>query len=135
MDVFEEAVSELGIIGINFGSNNLFACEWKEENDTKESGRLLSIYRDYQTMTLHISVTTQNSLPKNIPYNFFIDFAEHAIEPFRNGYGVGLFPNSKKISIYKNITIADKTKYFIAEEINELIECSEQWDEKIMGIY
>ncbi|RLV60459.1 hypothetical protein D5018_06605 [Parashewanella curva] len=134
MDIFEEAFSELGIEGITFGDDNVLTCELSREEEGRKIVLSLSAYRDHQEMSLRLSVTTNNTIPDNVPEDFMLAFGERAIEPFRGGYGIGILPECKNVTVYRNIIISGKPKGFIKDSVGELIEAAEEWDLKLYNL-
>ncbi|MBM7074298.1 hypothetical protein JQC92_20110 [Shewanella sp. 202IG2-18] len=134
MDIFEEAFSELGIEGITFGDDNVLTCELSRQEDGRDIVLSLSAYRDHQEMSLRLSVTTQNTLPDNVPGDWVVEFGERAIEPFRGGFGIGVLPECRNVTVYRNIIISGKPKGFIKEAVGELIEAAEEWDLKLYNL-
>ena len=134
MDIFEEAFSELGIEGITFGDDNVLTCELSRQEDGRDIVLSLSAYRDHQEMSLRLSVTTQNTIPDNVPGDFVVEFGERAIEPFRGGFGIGILPECRNVTVYRNIVISGKPKGFIKEAVGELIEAAEEWDLKLYNL-
>ncbi|WP_133408094.1 hypothetical protein [Parashewanella tropica] len=134
MDIFEEAFSELGIEGITFGDDNVLTCELSREEEGRKIVLSLSAYRDHQEMSLRLSVTTNNTIPENVPEEFMLAFGERAIEPFRGGYGIGILPECKNVTVYRNIIISGKPKGFIKDSVGELIEAAEEWDLKLYNL-
>ncbi|RYV03312.1 hypothetical protein SOPP22_04890 [Shewanella sp. OPT22] len=134
MDIFEEAFSELGIEGITFGDDNVLTCELSRQEDGRDIVLSLSAYRDHQEMSLRLSVTTQNTLPDNVPGDWVVEFGERAIEPFRGGFGIGVLPECRNVTVYRNIIISGKPKGFIKEAVGELIEAAEEWDLKLHNL-
>ena len=134
MDIFEEAFSELGIEGITFGEDNVLTCELSRQEDGRDIVLSLSAYRDHQEMSLRLSVTTQNTIPDTVPGDFVVELGERAIEPFRGGFGIGVLPECRNVTIYRNIIISGKPKGFIKEAVGELIEAAEEWDLKLFNL-
>ncbi len=134
MDIFEEAFSELGIEGISFGDDNVLTCELSRQEDGRDIVLSLSAYRDHQDMSLRLSVTTQNTIPDDVPGDFVVEFGERSIEPFRGGFGIGVLPECRNITVFKNIVISGKPKGFVKESVGELIEAAEEWDLKLFNL-
>ncbi|MDW2083654.1 Ati1 family type III secretion system chaperone, partial [Vibrio sp. 1640] len=79
------------------------------------------------TINLHMSLTSPVELPTPLPEAIAIAIGEHALEPFRGGFGVGLMPDSRRLTVYKVISLANKPQSYVQNTFQQLLEKIEQW--------
>lgn len=97
-----------------------------EYNDHDEA-LFLTIFKNETTINLHMSLTSPVELPTPLPEAIAIAIGEHALEPFRGGFGVGLMPDSRRLTVYKVISLANKPQSYVQNTFQQLLEKIEQW--------
>ena len=127
MNVLVDAFEELGI-DAKFDTMGRFSCILQ----TQDSDPLLLVaYLDRDDRVLKLSVTTHNEVPNTIHSAFFSDFASKAIEPFRDGIGIGVLEGAKNITVYQSINTTDIRKEFIIVALESLVKEAEDWNKKL----
>ncbi|AQS39377.1 hypothetical protein Sps_04274 [Shewanella psychrophila] len=126
MDIYQESISFLGD-SVDFDENDLFQCELVSETNEHDDALFLTIFKNETTINLHISVTSPVELPTPLPDALAVAIGEHALEPFRGGFGVGLMPDSRRLSIYKVISLSNKPQGYVQNTFQQLLEKVEQW--------
>jgi hypothetical protein len=129
MDIFEEAVSILGM-DVQFDKNNSFICSLNQEGE--ETSLILSIFRDFNNMSLILSVMTKNVLDGTQTENFWNYLNSYPTKPLIDEIGVGMIEGAENIKIYKTITLGGNPPSYIVESVNELIEIANIFDEKLI---
>ena len=127
MNVLENAFEELGI-DAKLDTTGKFSCILQSQ----ESDPLLLVaYLDHDNRVLKLSVTTHNEVPNTIHSEFFSDFASKAIEPFRDGIGIGVLEGAKNITVYQSVKTTDIRKEFIIITLESLVKEAEDWNKKL----
>ncbi|MBU2898150.1 hypothetical protein [Vibrio hepatarius] len=123
VDIFEE----LGI-DAKFDSTGKFTCILQSQGSDP---LLLVAYLDHVNRILKLSVTTHHEVPNTIHSEFFSDFASKAIEPFRDGIGIGVLEGAKNITVYQSVKTTDIRKEFIIITLESLVKEAENWNKKL----
>ncbi|MDF4801671.1 Ati1 family type III secretion system chaperone [Vibrio parahaemolyticus] len=126
MDIYQESISFLGN-DANFDANGLFQCELSSKTNDHDEALFLTIFKNETTINLHMSLTSPVELPTPLPEAIAIAIGEHALEPFRGGFGVGLMPDSRRLTVYKVISLANKPQSYVQNTFQQLLEKIEQW--------
>ncbi|HHG3229109.1 TPA: Ati1 family type III secretion system chaperone [Vibrio parahaemolyticus] len=126
MDIYQESISFLGN-DANFDANGLFQCELSSNTNDHDEALFLTIFKNETTINLHMSLTSPVELPTPLPEVIAIAIGEHALEPFRGGFGVGLMPDSRRLTVYKVISLANKPQSYVQNTFQQLLEKIEQW--------
>ncbi|EOV6293643.1 TPA: Ati1 family type III secretion system chaperone [Vibrio parahaemolyticus] len=126
MDIYQESISFLGN-DANFDANGLFQCELSSNTNDHDEALFLTIFKNETTINLHMSLTSPVELPTPLPESIAIAIGEHALEPFRGGFGVGLMPDSRRLTVYKVISLANKPQSYVQNTFQQLLEKIEQW--------
>ncbi|OUJ26445.1 ati2 chaperone [Vibrio parahaemolyticus] len=111
----------------NFDANGLFQCELSSNTNDHDEALFLTIFKNETTINLHMSLTSPVELPTPLPEAIAIAIGEHALEPFRGGFGVGLMPDSRRLTVYKVISLANKPQSYVQNTFQQLLEKIEQW--------
>ncbi|UZE61461.1 Ati1 family type III secretion system chaperone [Aeromonas veronii] len=126
MDLYQESISFLGN-GADFDENGLFQCELSPDKNNHDDALFLIIFKNETTINLHMSLTSPVELPTPLPETIAIAIGEHALEPFRGGFGIGLMPDSRRLTIYKVISLSNKPRDYVQNTFQQLLERMEQW--------
>ncbi|OCA55758.1 Ati1 family type III secretion system chaperone [Photorhabdus namnaonensis] len=126
MDIYQESISFLGN-GADFDENGLFQCELSFDTNDHGEALFLTIFKNETTINLHISLTSPVELPTPLPEAIAVTIGEHALEPFRGGFGIGLMPDSRRLTIYKIISLSNKPQNYVQNVFQQLLEKMEQW--------
>lgn len=110
MDIYQQICEELGIVDLAFDENNLFICELNCTESGNEYSRQLSIYRDEIEQNLCFALSGQNELPTLIAGDFLTLLCEQALQPLNSGLGIGIFPGSRILTVYKKYLWPDIIK-------------------------
>ncbi|GEM_PF-2996912 len=121
---FDSALTDLGFS--SFGESNRFDFALQRG----DSGEIaVSLYRDCEENTLRISAYTSNAVPYSISRQFFSHFALAALEPFRDGIGIGMPENSDRICVFYSLPMKNYLPGNSVIVLEHLIEQVEKWDE------
>jgi hypothetical protein len=129
-DIFEESISELGV-DVVFDENGI--CDFILQ-DAEGAEILVNIYKDSAEMALRISLMTSNDVPDDMPNDLFMEFANLAIEPLRDGHGAGIYPGSKKICFYKIVSLRNSSQGQLQSVLETLLNSVEEWDKKLAAL-
>ncbi|MEZ8107074.1 ati2 chaperone [Vibrio genomosp. F6] len=130
MDIYQDSISFLGE-GANFDENGLFQCELSPDTNNHDDALFLTVFKNETTINLHISITSPVELPTPIPETIAIALGEHALEPFRGGFGIGIMPDSRRLTVYKVIPLSSKPQDYVETTFQQLLERMEQWHQFI----
>ncbi|MFV8449615.1 Ati1 family type III secretion system chaperone [Vibrio campbellii] len=126
MDIYQESISFLGN-SADFDENGLFQCELSSDANNHDDALFLTVFKNEATINLHMSLTSPVELPTPLPEKIAIAIGEHALEPFRGGFGIGLMPDSRRLTIYKVISLSNKPQDYVQNTFQQLLERMEQW--------
>lgn len=87
--------------------------------------------KDIGEMKLRISAQSSIKITNDVAMEIFLDFAREAIEPLRDGYGVGIYPDSNQITIYKVLDMRDDLDLHLILE--NLLLRIEHWDRLLLA--
>lgn len=131
MDIFQQACAELGLGEMSFDEDNNFFCELESLDDQQSPGLVITINKNVDEISLMLVVTVQRELPEQLSADFLVEFGERAIEPSRGGYGIGIFPNSKLLSLYQKVLLSDSVDGHLKNKFSDLVDAAEIWDKKL----
>ena len=120
MDIYQESISFLGN-GANFDENGLFQCELSSDTNNHDDALFLTVFKNETTINLHMSLTSPVELPAPLPETIAITIGEHALEPFRGGFGIGLMPDSQKINDLQGYFSLKQTSRLCAEHLSATV--------------
>lgn len=123
-DNFDLALNDLGFS--TFGDKDFFHYSLQREDNSVID---VTLYRDQEEDILHMSAFTSNVVPYSISRQFFNQFAKAALEPFRNGVGVGIPEESERICVYYNLTVKDYQSGKSVLALENIIDQVEKLDE------
>ena len=127
MNLVVDTFEELGI-DAKFDASGKFSCILQSQDSDP---LLLVTCVNHDNRELKLSVTTHNKVPNTIHSDFFSDFASKAIEPFRDGIGIGILEGTKNITVYQAIKTTDIRKEFIIITLESLVKEAEDWNRKL----
>lgn len=133
MDIFQQSIQFLGASAV-FNDEGLFQCELLPDGGDHEQALFLTVFKNEDTLSLHMSITSPVELPTPMPDALAIAIGEHALEPFRGGFGVGLMPNSRRLSVYKVVSLAGKPEGYVQNVFQQLGDKIEDWHQFIEQI-
>ncbi|WP_299011459.1 hypothetical protein [uncultured Shewanella sp.] len=133
MDIFEEALSKLGV-KIQFDSENVFACELTEKSQGNHSSELFfSAYRDQSNMSLRLAVMTQHSITQEMEIALYQSLLHAAAGPLRGDIGVAILEGSNRITVYQTVLLSENNPTQVMEMIEKLIAEAEKWDKELIS--
>lgn len=121
---FDAALSDLGFPP--FGEHNGLAFDLERNNKTVIA---VQLFRDQQKDSLRISAFTSNIVPFSISRQFLGQLARAALEPFRDGIGVGMHADSEQLCVYYNLPVTDYIAGSSSLVLEKIIEQVELWDD------
>lgn len=132
MDIYQQICEELGIVDLAFDENNLFICELNYTESGSEYSCQLSIYRDEIEQSLCFALSGQNELPTLITGDFLTLLCEQALQPLNSGLGIGIFPGSRILTVYKKVSLAGYYQDSLNQLLSELMTSIEEWDNRLI---
>ena len=120
---FDRALTDLGFS--SFGENNLFTYVLQRETG---GDILVNLYRDVDSKMLRVSALTSNAVPATISCNFFRKITSAALEPFRDGVGVGIAEEDDHVCVYFSLPIENYVSGNSVVVLAEILEQIENWD-------
>ncbi|MET3105919.1 hypothetical protein AAKU58_000734 [Oxalobacteraceae bacterium GrIS 1.18] len=120
---FDLALADLGFP--SFGDDDFFNFSLERGDKTHIS---VSLHRDQESNLLRISACTSNGISHGVSQQFFEQFAQAAMEPFRDGFGVGMLENSDRLCVFYSLPIQDYVVGKSSAILEKLIEQVEKWD-------
>ncbi|MCL1123364.1 hypothetical protein [Shewanella surugensis] len=130
MDIFEQSLAALNV-DIHFNHEGCFTCTLKGEDGG--SGLNLFVYKHVQQVSLSLIMMGQTDIPEKGSHALLMQLGERAMSPLNEGLGVGILPNTQRISVYKKVTLLDKPLGYVMDNINQLIAELELWDRYLLG--
>lgn len=130
MDLFEKACVDIGIDPSHFGHDNMFSFIIEKDNENNFP-ILVTLFRSYEDMTLCVTMTSSQDLPSSIHFDFILALCEQAMEPARNGIGIGTLKNDSRLSVFKRIPVEDRETGYFKNCFAEILACAEYWDDKV----
>ncbi len=128
MDIYLEILAELAIEQLSFDEDDICNFEIQSAENKDTDPFIVNIIRDNQAMALGICVTTASELPQQISPELFTLFGKHAMGPMRGDSGVGILPNTNKVSAYTRLLLSDYREGQLKEALSELIEKAQVWE-------
>ncbi|MCL9781846.1 type III secretion system chaperone [Vibrio sp. S4M6] len=125
MNIYEELLSGLGK-DISFNEEGIFSRELKKEG-AENLPLLLTIYNDMQDMSFRISVMSLRALSNNLSPQLMQAFIEKSLEPLRGGIGIGVYPDTRYLTVYQTLPLAGSNKDVVMEVITSLVDEAESW--------
>ncbi|WP_186370114.1 hypothetical protein [Yersinia bercovieri] len=133
MDIYQQICEELGIENLAFNEDNLFICDLSYAELDNEYHYQLSIYRNEAEQKLCFALTGQNELPAVIAGDFLTSLCEQALQPLNGGLGIGMFPGSRFLTVFKTVALADYYQGSLSTLLSELIVLIEEWDNRLLA--
>ncbi|WP_299495052.1 CesT family type III secretion system chaperone [uncultured Shewanella sp.] len=93
---------------------------------------MLTLNVEEQSHTVFLSVTTSASMKHECDKAFFMAFSRQAMEPFRGGVGVGVFPESEEISVYNAFSYIENDSDEILALISNVVEKAYEWQMRLI---
>lgn len=122
----DEQLQAMGIAP-QFDPHGLLEFTLQREDDGEIT---ITLQRDLDDMKLRLSAQCSGVLTDRVNRTSFLDFARQALEPLRDGYGVGLFPDSERLSVFKVLDLRDTLDlYSILESVLSKVEWLEAWSD------
>lgn len=91
---------------------------------------LVTVLRDPDGMRLHLTVRCSQPLPDVLTRPLFAHLAHQALEPMRGGDGIGIYPDSDRLILYRTREL--RTAILLADEIASMLELAELWDSRLL---
>lgn len=85
-----------------------------------------TLHKDEPNRKLRLAVQSQSSLGKNMSPEFIQELARQSLEPLRDGYGIGLFPDSDRLTVYKVLELDTDTP--LRTVLHTLLSHTEHWE-------
>lgn len=130
MDIYQQSISFLDE-KVVFDENGLFQCELSSEDDQV---LFFNVFKNEETIQLHLSLISPVVLPTPLPDLLAVKIAEQALEPLRGGFGIGLIPDSRRLTLYKVISLSGKPQGYVQDAFEQLLERMDQWHQFIEEI-
>ncbi|HDX8454745.1 TPA: CesT family type III secretion system chaperone [Aeromonas hydrophila] len=128
MDIYQKIVAELSVEPLAFDENGVCTFEIQRAAEESTAPFVVNIVAQPDEMALVLSVTTASELPERLSRELFLRFGEHALAPLRNGYGVGIYPGTERISFFSQIALGNYRPQQIRESLAELLEKAHEWE-------
>ncbi|QAX81317.1 hypothetical protein D5F51_22195 [Yersinia hibernica] len=117
---------------MTFDENNLFICELNCTESDNEYSCQLSIYRDEIEQSLCFALSGKNELPTVISGDFLTHLCEQALQPLNSGLGIGIFPGSRLLTVFKKVSLAGYYQGSLNQLLSELMTSIEEWDSRLI---
>ena len=128
MDIYQKIVAELSVEPLAFDENGVCTFEIQRAAEELTAPFVVNIVAQPDEMALVLSVTTESELPERLSRELFLRFGEHALAPLRNGYGVGIYPGTERISFFSQIALGNYRPQQIRESLADLLEKAHEWE-------
>ncbi|HHQ4915953.1 CesT family type III secretion system chaperone [Aeromonas hydrophila] len=128
LDIYQKIVAELSVEPLAFDENGVCTFEIQRAAEESTAPFVVNIVAQPDEMALVLSVTTASELPERLSRELFLRFGEHALAPLRNGYGVGIYPGTERISFFSQIALGNYRPQQIRESLAELLEKAHEWE-------
>lgn len=90
-----------------------------------------TLHKDEPARKLRLAVQCQSTLCDNISPALIRELARQALKPLRDGYGVGLFPDSDRLTVFTVLEL--DTAPPLRPVLNTLLSQSEHWERLIQA--
>lgn len=91
---------------------------------------LVTVLRDPDGMRLHLTVRCSQPLPDVLTRPLFVHLAHQALEPMRGGDGIGIYPDSDRLTLYRTRDL--RTPILLADEMASMLDLAELWDSRLL---
>ena len=81
---------------------------------------LVTVLRDPDGMRLHLTVRCSQPRPDVLTRPLFVHLAHQALEPMRGGDGIGIYPDSDRLTLYRTRDL--RTPILIADEMASMLD-------------
>lgn len=117
---------QLSLMGADakFSDDGLLSLSFNADD---EQEFIVVMHKDTTEMKLRICLESYQPIPlKAVSRDIFMQFAQQALDPLRDGCGIGLYPGTENISTWK---VVDLSKPIELKPIfDELVSCLQKWD-------
>lgn len=132
MDIYKDSLDALEV-PVVFDENDIFSCDInREQNDGKEPLQLV-VFRNQEEISLAISVVIGEPIPAGLSSEFITLLAEQALEPLRGGIGIGIYPGTNHLTVYKIVQLSCQPKSIVMEAIESLVNIAEKWESQLLA--
>lgn len=130
MDIYQQSISFLDEKAV-FDENGLFQCELSSED---AQALFFNVFKNEETIQLHLSLISPVVLPTPLPDLLAVKIAEQALEPLRGGFGICLMPDSRRLTLFKVISLSGKPQGYVQDAFEQLLARMDQWHQFIEEI-
>lgn len=128
MDLYLEILAELAIEPLTFDENNVCSFEIEQVNKSDSLAFVVNIVRNIEAMALNITASTATEIPSSISPELFSLLGKHALGPLRGDTGVGVFPDTNRVSVFTCLSLSNYHTGQLKEALSDLIEKVQLWE-------
>ncbi|MCG8291420.1 type III secretion system chaperone [Pseudomonas entomophila] len=91
----------------------------------------VTLVSDPDAMKLYLILQSWLSLPEKMSRTFFLAFARRSLEPLRGGQGIGLYPESEQLTLYRVLDLHDGVE--LETELIALVEAVAELEGELLA--